>query len=217
MGFFKKLSNGIHSAVADLPFLGEATGASSAREANELSQKSAREQMAFQASQAQIQRDYETMMSNSAHQRQVADLKAAGLNPVLSADQGGASTPSVSAPSGASYTAQNTMPGGFLAQFVKVMELASLAAGLWKETATAKNVMAQTEILKAKLPKEQAFGSFWDILVPFAHSARAKYRDGKASLSKDVESFWRSFGLGTPKYGSRISNHLKIMNAGEAR
>lgn len=48
---------------------------------------------AWSAEQAQKQMDFQERMSNTAHQREILDLRAAGLNPVLSAQTNGASTP----------------------------------------------------------------------------------------------------------------------------
>lgn len=55
--------------------------------------------MDFSAAEAQKNRDWQEMLSNTSHQRAVKDLIAAGLNPVLSA-AAGASTPSGSSGSG---------------------------------------------------------------------------------------------------------------------
>lgn len=75
-----------------------------AQQANLASAISAERQYRFNAAEAQKQRDWQERMSNTAYQRQIADLKAAGLNPVLGYMQGqGATTPSGAAASGANY------------------------------------------------------------------------------------------------------------------
>lgn len=69
-----------------------------------LSKKGGDDRNSAQIASAREQMNFQEHMSNSAHQRQMTDLKQAGLNPILSAKYGGAS-----APGGAMPTIQDTI------------------------------------------------------------------------------------------------------------
>lgn len=93
------------------------------------------EQNEFNASEAAKNRDWQKLMSNTAHQREVKDLIKAGLNPVLSATGGnGASvtsgaTASTSMPSGAMGSVDTSASGSIVSLLASMLSAQTNLAG----------------------------------------------------------------------------------------
>lgn len=152
-------AGGAAGLSAILPIAAEIYGAD---QANKTNKEIARDQMSFQE-----------RMSNTAHQRQIADLKAAGLNPLLSGT-GGASSPS-----GASATMQN-IASGLSANVRDIQTLAlnkekqveelknmkatraNTEAGTLSSIANAEKSRAETEIIKHDAKGAKFKGEAWE-------------------------------------------------------
>lgn len=139
--------NGSTSSNFDWNALG-AAGLSFAggERANASNARSAQQQMSFQAAQ-----------SGTSYQRAVADMKAAGLSPMLAYSQGGASTPS-----GAMSSSQDTVtPAINTGRTAYVTKLNAQNLQLQNENLYSTNelISAQTDLTRASIPRTNASAS----------------------------------------------------------
>lgn len=151
------------------------------------------------AEQAQKQMDFQERMSSSAHQREVKDLMAAGLNPMLSAKLGGASSPS-----GAMAPVQNVL-GQATASASQNYQLESQAKLI---RAQETNTLAQADLTNtnnlvelSKMPGYQKYGEQVDALIKMqlnnalASAAQARQQQALGALTEkgiapSSDPFW---------------------------
>lgn len=171
--------------------------------------------MRFSSSEADKAREYTTSMSNSAHQREMADLRKAGLNPILAIAHGGASTPSSPSPSGATGGGAQASSSGSVSSSLpniqnilgSAMEAARIIPEVRNRLQENENLKEQERLIAAQSARETASKMLLHEQVKKVSQETETEKHRTQVMSSGAEKAKSDAWL----YGSKVGQWLRVI------
>ena len=160
--------------------------------------------------EAKKNRKFQEYMSNTAYQRSTADMKKAGLNPMLAYGQGGASTPAGAQAQLKSATEGVTASATDALRTAKELEMQEAQIDLLKAQAKNQNTSAnktntEKTLLQKDIPKANMIEDLWQ-------GAKNLFDNGKKVKKKDFKykgpsKQWKGLQNSAKKWKKKYDNY----------